>query len=58
MTIEVKEMIIKTRVIDEITPQAHKEREVLNRALERMKSEILAECRELLMEMLTQQANR
>ncbi len=58
MTIEVREMIIKAIVTDEAPRNERQDMDRLHILTERMKSEILADCREMLMEMLSEQENR
>ncbi len=58
MTIEVKEMIIKTIVTDKPGARNQQNQESLGLMLEQLKSEVLTECRNLLMDMLNEQGMR
>ena len=58
MTIEVKEMIIKAIVTDDNTVHYSHDPELLDNMLEQIKSEILSECKEILLEMLAERDNR
>ncbi len=58
MTIEVREMIIKTMVTDNASPGTEKDSDFPESAIKQMKSDILSGCREMLMEMLEERESR
>ncbi len=58
MTIEVREIIIKTVVTDDAGPHSGTDPEAMETLIEQIKSELLSDCRELLSDMLEEQAGR
>jgi hypothetical protein len=58
MTIEVKELVIRSMVTDESGSFNRQDREAMTLMLEQMKSQVLSECRELLLDMINEQERR
>jgi hypothetical protein len=58
MTIEIREMIIRTKVTDSIGPDQSQDSALSEADMEQIKSDILTECRELFENLLDEREGR